>query len=39
MLIPYPPTDGNRVNKAWHNAVGSMLFQLKHLEVTGPGLK
>ena len=38
-LIPYPPTGATNIDKAWHSAVGTVLSQLRHPDITGPGLK
>jgi len=38
-LIPRPPTGAKNIDKAWHSGVGTVLSQLRHLDITGPGLK
>jgi len=38
-LIPCPPKDAKKIDQAWHSAVGTVLSQLRHLDITGPGLK
>jgi len=38
-LIPCHPKDANHSDEAWHNAVGTVLAQLKYLNITGLGLK
>jgi len=38
-LIPCPPDGANNIDKARHSAVGTVLSQLRHLDITGPGLK
>jgi len=38
-LIPCPPKGAKNIDKAWHNAVVTVLSQLRHLDITGPGLK
>jgi hypothetical protein len=39
VLIPCPPKYAKKINEAWHSAVGTVLSQLRHLDITGPGLK
>jgi hypothetical protein len=34
-----PPNGGKNIHEVWHSAVGTVLSQLKHLDITGPGLK
>src|SRR5882757_7155183 len=38
-VIPCPPQGAKNIDEAWHNAVGTVLSQLTHLEITGSGLK
>jgi len=38
-LIPCPPKGAKNLDKAWHNAVGTVLSQLRHCDITGPGFK
>jgi hypothetical protein len=38
-LIPGPPKGAKNNDEAWHSAVGTVLSQLRHLDITGPGLK
>jgi hypothetical protein len=38
-LIPCPPKGAKNIDEAWHSAVGTVLSQLWHLDITGPGLK
>jgi len=38
-LIPCPPKGAKNIDVAWHPAVGTVLSQLRHLDITGPGLK
>jgi hypothetical protein len=38
-LIPYPWTGAKNIINIWHSAVGTMLSQLRHLDITGSGLK
>jgi len=38
-LILYPPKGPKNIDKAWHSTVGTVLSQLRHLDITGPGLK
>jgi hypothetical protein len=38
-LIPCPPKGAKNIDEAWHCVVGTVLFQLRHLDITGPGLK
>jgi hypothetical protein len=38
-LFPRPPKGAKNIDKAWHSAVGTVLSQLRHLDITGPGLK
>jgi hypothetical protein len=39
VLIPCPPKGAKNIDEAWHSAVGTVLSQLRHLDITGPGLK
>jgi len=38
-LIPCPSEGAKNIDEAWHSAVGTVLSQLRHLDITGPGLK
>jgi len=38
-LIPCPPKGAKNIDEAWHSAVGTVLSQLRHLHISGPGLK
>ena len=38
-LIPCPPKGVKNIDEAWHSAVGTVLSQPRHLDITGPGLK
>jgi len=38
-LIPCPLKDAKNIEEAWHNAVGTLLSQLRHLDITGPAWK
>jgi len=38
-LIPCPPKRSKNIDEAWHSGVGTVLSQLRHLDITGPGLK
>jgi len=38
-LILCPPRGAKYIDEAWHNAVGTLLSQPWHLDITGPGLK
>jgi hypothetical protein len=38
-LIPCPPEGAKNIDEAWHSAVESVLSQLRHLDIAGPGLK
>jgi len=38
-LIPCPPKRTTNIEDAWHSSVGTVLSQLRHLVITGPGLK
>jgi hypothetical protein len=38
-LIPCPPKSAKKIDEAWHSVVGTVLSQLRHLDITGPGLK
>jgi len=38
-LIPCPPKGAREIDEAWHSAVGTVLSQLRHLDITGPGLE
>ena len=38
-LIPCPPKGSKYKDEAWHSEVGPVLSQLRHLDITGPGLK
>ena len=37
--IPCPPKGAKNIDEAWYNAVGTVLSQLRHLCITGTGLK
>jgi len=37
--IPYPPKGAKSTEVAWHSTVGTVLFSLRNLDVTGPRLK
>jgi len=37
-LIRCPPKDAKNIAKAWHSAVGTVLSQLRRLDITGSGL-
>jgi len=37
-LIPCPPKGAKNIDDAWHSAVGTVLSQLRHHDITGPGL-
>jgi len=37
-LIPCPPNGAKNIDEACHSAVGTVLSQLRHLDITGPGL-
>jgi hypothetical protein len=37
--IPCPRTGAKTVAKDWHSVVDTVLSQLRHLAITGPGLK
>jgi len=37
--IPCTPAGAKNIHEAWHSAVGTVLSQLRHLDITGPGLK
>ena len=38
-LIPCPLKGAKKFDDAWHSAGGTVLSQLRHLDITGPGLK
>jgi hypothetical protein len=38
-LIRCPPKGAKNIDEAWHSADGTVLSQLRHLEIAGPGLK
>jgi len=38
-LIPCPPKGAKHLDEAWHSAVRTVLSQLRHLDIAGPGLK
>jgi len=38
-LILCPPQGAKNIDEAWHTAVGTVLSQLRHHDITGPGLK
>ena len=38
-LIQCPPKGAKNIDEAWHSAVRPLLSQLRHLDITGPGLK
>jgi hypothetical protein len=38
-MIPCPLKDAKNIDEAWHSAIGTVLSQLRHLNITGPGLK
>jgi len=38
-LIPCPAKGSKIIEEAWHSAVGTVLSQLRHLDIAGPGLK
>jgi len=38
-LIPCRSKCAKNIDEAWHSTVGTVLSQLRHLDVTGPGLK
>jgi len=38
-LIPCPQKGAKNIDDAWHSAVGTVLPQPRHLDITGPGLK
>jgi len=38
-LIPCPLKGAKSIDEAWHSTVGTVLSQLRHLDITGPGLK
>jgi len=38
-LIPRPQKGGGNIEEAWHTPVGTVLSQLRHLDITGPGFK
>jgi hypothetical protein len=37
--IPCRPKGAKNIDKPWHSAVGTVLAQLRHLDITSPGLK
>jgi hypothetical protein len=38
-LIPCPLKGAKNIDEAWHSRVGTVLSQLSHLDITGPGFK
>ena len=38
-LMPCPLNGAKMIGEALHNAVGTLPSQLRHLDITGPGLK
>jgi len=36
---PCPLNEVTNIDKAWHSAVGSVLSQLRHVDMTGPGFE
>jgi len=38
-LIPCPSKGAKNIDEGWHSAVGTVLSQLMHLDIAGPGLK
>jgi hypothetical protein len=38
-LLTCPPRGGKNIHEAWHTTVRTALSQLRHLDITGPGLK
>ena len=38
-LISCPPIGARNIDEAWHSTVGTVLSQLRHLDITGPSLK
>jgi hypothetical protein len=38
-LIPSLPKGAENINEAWHSTFGTLLSQLRHLDITGCGLK
>jgi len=38
-LIPCALKGAKNIEEAWHSAVGTVMSQLRHLDITGPGLK
>jgi hypothetical protein len=38
-LIPCPPKGAKNIDEAWHSVAGTVLSQVRELEITGPGLK
>jgi hypothetical protein len=38
-VIPCPPKGGKNIDEAWHAAIGTVLSQFGHLDITGPDLK
>jgi hypothetical protein len=38
-LTPCPPKGAKNIDEACHSAVGTVLSQLRHLDITGPSLK
>jgi hypothetical protein len=38
-LIPCPPEIAKNIDEAWYSVVGTVLSQLRHRDITGPGLK
>jgi len=39
VLIRCPPKGAKNIEEVWHSAVGTVLSLLRHLDITGPGLK
>jgi hypothetical protein len=37
-LIQCPPKGAQTIDEAWRSAVDTLLSQLRHLDITGPGL-
>jgi len=38
-VFPCPPKGVKNIDEAWHSVVGNVLYQLRHLDINGPGLK
>jgi hypothetical protein len=38
-VIACPTKGAKNIDEAWYSAVGTLLSQLRHLDITGPGLK